>query len=143
MIDHEARERQLADRLLAEDRAMTGVSAESSEAARWFAVMLAHEQATEQRIRSAAVWAWGTVFASIALFGVATFAYEAGAHALSEAGKAGRIVARLMGGLALFLAVLMTVVWLFRSRSASLAAIERRLGDLERLLRVRGSGGRG
>jgi hypothetical protein len=40
-------------------------------------------------------------------------------------------------GLGLVVALLATLAWLFRARTASLAAIERRLEQLERLLRER------
>jgi hypothetical protein len=54
---------------------------------------------------------------------------------VAEAAAPAMFVLMVLAGLALFLALLMTVAWLFRSRSISLAVVERRLASLEAQLR--------
>ena len=98
-------------------------------------ILLAREQATEQRLRRAAVGSWGALLALVPLLGIAFFVVRVGGGLIVEITRAAVIVVGIFSILALFLAVVTTVAWLWRSRTPSLAVIERRLAALEELLR--------
>lgn len=126
---------ELARRLLAEDSRSAGSGTAAQRAIETdFAGLLEHERATEGRLRRLAVGSWGAVLACVPLLGVAFFIVRNGGGTMVEITRAAVIVIGILAILALFLAVLSTVAWLFRPRAASLAAIERRLAAIERLL---------
>lgn len=123
-----------AVRLLQEEARGEAASAPSSEARDGYALLerlLDHEQEKERRIRQIALWAWGVVLAVVPLGGASFYLSRVGEDGLSEAGRGGIIAFGVLAVLATFLAVLMTVTWLFGSRSVSLALIERRLAVME------------
>lgn len=138
MTDDRDRRSELAERLLAEDGAGPGEGAGRGSARGADAVLqslIEHEQANERRVRRAATWSWGVLLALAPLIGVLFLLRRLGGGLMVEVARASAIVIGILFILALFLAVLTTVAWLFRSRAASLAAIERRLAALEELLR--------
>lgn len=132
------RDEELADRLLAEDRRGQDPSAEHEITRDGYALLQAlvkSEQAAEQRVRRVAVGSWRAVAALVPLAGVLIFVLREGDSFVRQAARPVLIVVGIFAILAMFLAVLSTVAWLFRSRTASLAVIERRLAALEDLLR--------
>jgi hypothetical protein len=136
--DRDAKE-ELAERLLAEDalgRASPPPTGrwQASDGNAVLAALLEQERAFERRVRRAAVASWSALLALVPLLGVAFFVVRVGGGLLVEVTRAAVIVVGILAILALFLAVLTTVTWLFRSRTASLAVIERRLAALEELL---------
>jgi hypothetical protein len=138
MTDDRDRRSELAERLLAEDGAGPAAgavrgSARGADAA--LQALIEDEQATERRVRRVATWSWGALLALVPLIGVLFLLRRLGGGLMVEVARAAAIVVGILFILALFLAVLTTVAWLFRSRTASLAAIERRLAALEELLR--------
>ena len=138
MSDDRDREEQLAERLLAEDGLGGGAAPESGEARHgdaWLAALLEQERATEARVRRVAVGAWSAVLALVPLLGIAFFVRRVGGGLSVEVIRAFAIVAGIFAILAFVLAMMTTVAWLFRSRAASLAVLERRLAALEELLR--------
>lgn len=133
------REQELTEALLAEDR-LRGPAPEARSARdpAWLTALLEREQEMERRVRRVAVLTWAAVVALVPLVGVAFFLVRVVPDGASrDAMRAVVLVLGVLGILALFLAVLMTVAWLFRSRAASLAVIERRLAALEELLAQR------
>jgi hypothetical protein len=139
MIDHETPDDELARRLLAEDRLATQTPhVSAAETARWFESLLAHEQAMERRIRFVALWAWSALFTLGLTFGVGYYLLRGGeSTAAVEGGRGMMIVSGTLFAVVLVMALVLTSTWLFRARSLSLTAVERRLGELENLLHRR------
>jgi hypothetical protein len=138
MTNDQTGQRELAERLLAEEARGRGATPGHRQAGDAdIGALLEHELATERRLRRAAIGAWSAVLAIVPLLGVAFFIVRTGGGAFVEVTRAAAVVVGILGILALFLAVLTTVTWLLRPRTASLAAIERRLAALERLLTER------
>lgn len=138
MTDDRDRRSELAERLLAEDGASGGEgagrrSARGADAA--LQALIEDEQATERRVRRVATWSWSALLALVPLIGVLFLLRRLGGGLMVDLARAGAIVVGILFILALFLAVLTTIAWLFRPRAASLTAIERRLAALEELLR--------
>jgi hypothetical protein len=98
------------------------------------AEMVILERNKEERIRKGATLAWAAVFGVVPLLGLGLYLERNSGGLFVEVLRAVAIVVVMAGGLSLTLAVLLTVAWLFRSRSPTLAAIEQRLAVLERLL---------
>lgn len=137
-MDDQIRDEELANRLLAEDRREQDPSGERDSSRDGYALLQAlvnSEQAAEQRVRRVAVGSWRAVAALVPLTGVLIFVIREGDSFVRQAARPLLIVVGIFAILAAFLAVLSTVAWLFRSRTASLAVIERRLAALEDLLR--------
>lgn len=127
----------LAERLLAEDALRRGAPADRGQTSSGYALLAAlleHEQAFERRVRRAAIASWSALLALVPLLGVAFFIVRVGGGLVVEGTRAAVIVVGILAILALVLAVLTTVTWLFRSRTASLGVIERRLAALQELL---------
>ena len=138
MKNRELGKQELADRLLLVDGLGSGSSTgrqPSAAGTAFLEILLAREQATEQRLRRAAVGSWGALLALVPLLGIAFFVVRVGGGGIVEVTRAAAIVLGIFSILALFLAVVTTVAWLWRSRTPSLAVIERRLAALEELLR--------
>lgn len=100
-------------------------------------VLLEREEAMERRVRRAAIGAWSAVLATVPLLGLGFYVVRVGGGAIVEVSRAALLVLGALAILALFLAIVMTVAWLVRSRTTSLAVIERRLAALEELLSQR------
>lgn len=96
--------------------------------------IIEREVVTEARIRRAAILAWSATFATIPMFGISYFLSRVAGGLSMEVLRAVFIMLAMIGVLSLFLAVLMTFAWLFRSRTPTLTAIERRLAALESAL---------
>ncbi len=138
MTDDRDRRSELVERLLAEDGAGPAAGAARGPARGADAALQAlieDERATERRVRRVATWSWGALLALVPLVGVLFLVRRLGGGVMVEVARAAAVVVGILFILTLFLAVLTTVAWLFRSRAASLAAIERRLAALEELLR--------
>src|SRR5688572_22268081 len=130
MTDDRSEQERLTQALLAEDRLARGqaLDTRSAQDPAWLSALLDREQAMERRVRRVAVGAWGAVVALVPLLGVAFFLVRIVPDDWSrDAVRAAVLVVGVFAILALFLAVLMTVAWLLRSRAGSLAVIERRL----------------
>jgi len=138
MTDDRHDEDRLATALLAEDRRGQR-TAPIGEGDLWIGSLVQSEQAAERRVRRAAIGSWSAVTALVPLLGVAIFLIRVVADGgIRDAVRAAVLVIGVFAILAVVLALLTTVAWLFRPRSASLAAIERRLAALEELLKRRG-----
>ncbi len=134
MSDDRRTDEQLAERLLAEDRAERA-PAPGDRTDALLAALVEGELAAERRVRQAAVGAWRAVVALVPLVAVLAFMVRMVSDGwVRDAVRMTAVVVAVLGGLALFLAALTTVAWLFRSRSVSLAVIERRLAALEERL---------
>jgi len=140
MIDDRHRDARLVDRLLEEDR-LGGVRpkdrADMSDGYALLEKLLDHEQANERRVRRVALFTWGTLLLLVPLGGVAFYLSRVRDQFLQEGGRAALLAISILAILALCLAVLTTAVWLFRSRTATLPIIERRLAAMEQLLTQR------
>jgi len=97
--------------------------------------MIDRERDHEARVRRLARLAWTATFTALPVAGVLVFMAETGGGMLVEVARATLIVVGAAGVLSLFVAVLFTVAWLFRSSAPKLAVIEERLAALEALLR--------
>jgi hypothetical protein len=137
MSEDRDQEERLADALLEEDR-RRGVSPDrrrAGEGESWLTALLEREEAAELRVRRLAIAAWRAVVALVPLLGVSVFMIRVVADGwIRDAVRTTVLVIGVFALLAIFLAVLTTVAWLFRSRRASLAVVERRLAALEELL---------
>lgn len=122
---------QLATSLLAEEARVRGPGVGSDSLLR---KIVENELARERRVRRAAIASWSAVFVFAVLFGVGA-AILSMVGSLHSFGMALYFAAPVLAFVAFVLGVLTTVAWLFRPRAASLAIIERRLADLEVLLR--------
>lgn len=138
MTDDRHEQERLAEALLTEDRLAPAPPPDPKGAHdrdAWLTALLEREQAMERRVRRVAVLAWTAVVALVPLLGVAIFMIRVVADDWTrDAVRAAVMVIGVFTILAMLLAVLTTVAWLFRSRSGSLAVIERRLATLEELL---------
>ena len=127
----------LGAHLLAEDERRHGTSgagpARDSQAL--LEVLIEHELATERRLRGVAFWSWCAVAVLVCLTGLMRYLSRTDRELIAEAAAPAMAVTAALGVLALFLALLMTGVWLVRTRGMSLAVIERRLASLETTLR--------
>jgi hypothetical protein len=130
-------ESRLGARLLAEDERRHGASgaAPTRDAQALLEVLIDHELATERRLRTSALWAWIAVVAFVCLTGFMRYLSHIDREVIAEAAHPAVFVMMTLAIIALFLALLMTTVWLLRTRSMSLAIIERRLASLESSLR--------
>lgn len=141
MTNDRHEQEQLAEALLAEDRLAPAPPPDAKSAYDrdvWLTALLEREQALERRVRRVAVLAWTAVLALVPLLGVAIFMIRVVADNWTrDAVRAAVLVIGVFTILAMLLAMMTTVAWLFRSRSGSLAVIERRLAALEELMRRR------
>lgn len=127
----------LGARLLAEDerRHKASGAVPTRDAQALLEVLIDHELATESRLRTVATWAWSAVIALVCLTGLMRYLNRTDREVLAEAAGPAMAVTATLGVIALFLALLMTSVWLVRTRGMSLAVLERRLASLESSLR--------
>jgi hypothetical protein len=138
MTDDRHEQERLTEALLEEDRRGRATDPKAHDGDAWLTALLDREQAMERRVRRVAVLAWTAVVALVPLLGGSFFMVRVVPDDWSrDAVRAAVLVIGVFAILATFLAVLTTVAWLFRSRSGSLAVIERRLAALEDLLRRR------
>ena len=137
--DHES----LAARLLDEDRASSGPDGKDPGAQdRWLEALLDHERVHEQRVRRLALCAWAAVLAFVPLLGISIFMIRMVSDGWTrDAVRVLVLIAGVVAILAAFVALMSTVAWLYRPRTASLAVIERRLAALEAMLRRERRGG--
>lgn len=96
--------------------------------------IIAREAAAEARVRRAATLAWSVTFAMIPLLGILFFLSEVVEGMPLDVVRAVYLMLIMTGVLSLFLAILMTMAWLFRSRTPTLTAIQRRLAAIEATL---------
>jgi len=137
MTDERSKEEPLAERLLAEDRGgrEPGSARTAAGSDRLVERLLDGEEAFERRVRRAAVGAWSVVLALVPLIAVSVLMLRVVHDGfVRDAVRSAAVVMGILSILGLLLAVLATVAWLFRPRTASLAAIQRRLAALEELL---------
>jgi type VI protein secretion system component VasK len=97
-------------------------------------VMIEREARFETRVRRVATVAWAGTFTVLPILGACMYVIDQRAGSSVEVARSLLAVFGLAGMLTLLLSLLTTIAWLFRSRSASLAAIDRRLAALEQLL---------
>ena len=131
--------RHLGDDLMAADK---GSSSTPQERDKMFADMIRHEEIFEERLRKVIISGWAFTVGSMVLGGIGVFAMRNGGGAYGGGifVEVMRVIAPLfgiLGAISLIVALLATIAWLFRSRTPSLAAIERRLASLEIILRER------
>lgn len=96
--------------------------------------IIAREAMAEERVRKTAILAWSFTFAVTPMLGIAFFLGRTAGGLFIEVVRAFTLVLLTAGTLSLFLAILMTVAWLFRSRAPTLTVIEQRLAALEAIL---------
>jgi glucan phosphoethanolaminetransferase (alkaline phosphatase superfamily) len=132
---NEIQDEQLAARLLAEDRRGQETSTRSGDGYTLLQTLVANEQAAEQRVRRLATAAWRAVFALVPLTAALILVMREGDNFVRQIARPGLIVVGIFAILAVSVALLSTAAWLFRSRTASLMVIERRLAALEELLK--------
>ena len=122
-------ERDLAAELLARDAAVPASPAQPAIEA-----LIEREAHFEARVRRTAKLAWTGTFATLPILGGSMFLIDQGAGSSVEIARMLMMVFGMAGMLALLIALLTTISWLFRGRAASLAAVEERLATLERIL---------
>jgi hypothetical protein len=139
-MDTRRRDEELADLLLAEDGKQRWVAERKgwNDSHAGLLALLENEQAAELRIRKIAVRAWAAVVALVPLLSLTMFIRRFDDGFARDAIRAALMVTGIFAMLAVFVALLTTVAWLFHPRRASLAVIERRLAALESLLTRRG-----
>lgn len=127
-----------ADRLIEVDHSERSTAPPTPDPA--FELLLEHERQVAARVQRIAMTAWTAAFTCLLLFAIAFFIVRnVGDGVLIEVTRAGLVVVTVTGVLALAAAVTTSLVWLFRSRTPTLRAIDRRLATLERLLMERSS----
>ena len=122
----------IADQLIEAERAegRTNGSAMDPE----FALLLQTEKAFEERVTRIAKITWAVSFVCLVCFAVLFGAITNGAGSIVELARVAVIVVIFTGAVSFLAAVLTSISWLFRSRTPTLRAIERRLAALEKLL---------
>ncbi len=123
----------LSDRLLAADA--EGSPAPSAAPDLTLRDIVRREDEHERRVRRAALIAWATTLACIFAIGISILLIRNTGGMLVEVTRAALVVATLVGLISFLAASLASLAWLFRSRTPTLRAIERRLGTLEDSLR--------
>jgi cytochrome bd-type quinol oxidase subunit 2 len=138
MTDERRDEERVAEALLAEDLRARGTSSGAGAVDPWLTALLDREEKAERRVRRLARGGWAAVAVLVPLLAVAIFLIRVVDDGwVRDAVRAAVLVIGVFAILAIVVALLATVAWLFRSRSQSLAVIERRLAALEALLRGR------
>lgn len=138
MSDEGAEHDRFVERLLQEDARRAAGPSRVEDGLGLLERLLDEEMARERRVRRAAIAAWGFLVLLAPLGGVTMYLQRMGSDRGQEIGRAGFQVITWLAAIAAALGILMTVAWLFRSRSVSLGAIERRLARLEGM--INGSG---
>lgn len=93
------------------------------------------EQQFEKKVGRMALVAWAVTLASIVLISVCSMLVRDGDATGQDVARALLMIGVATGVIALIIGLLATLTWLLRSRSPSLAAIERRLAAMEQLLK--------
>ncbi|MBZ0113826.1 MAG: hypothetical protein K8J08_15295 [Thermoanaerobaculia bacterium] len=125
---------ELADRLIQADH-QSEAPARDSDAV--FEILLENELKFERRVRRLALLSWSVTFVCLVLGASVAGLILNGGGAIVEVLRVSFIIVSGTGVLALLAATITSLTWLFRSRTPTLRAIERRLADLERLLMAR------
>jgi len=121
----------LGNRLMAQD----AHSVVANDDGRWmFEQLVAHDAAFHKRVGRVAAVAWGMTLGTLPGAGIAAFIMRNGGGSSVEVMRVFLMVLMIIGVISLVGASLSSIAWLFRSRTPSLAAIERRLAALESAL---------
>lgn len=130
---NEERTRRLADRLIEAEQG-DRPRAEEVLSDRSFEQLLLEDRRFEERVRRVALFSWAlTLVCLVSALIPLTFAGQREGTALGLA-RAALVLFGTTGMISLLVATVTSLAWLFRSRTPTLRAIERRLAALERLL---------
>ncbi len=132
---NERSNQELAEGLIAADQGNSSPGSESSDS--MLEILLEQERQFEERVRRLAIWSWTTTFVCLVVGAVAVTVVREGGGAIVEFLRGLLIILMGTGTIGLIAASVLSLTWLFRSRTPTLRAIERRLAALERRL-VRG-----
>ncbi len=134
----EEQSKSLADRLIEADNAEAVESSTDQAGAidPAFESMLEDERRFEKRVRRLALLSWAATFACMILVvgSVHIIRYSGSSDTMVDLARSVLMMFGFTGIISLLAAILTSLVWLFRSRTPTLRAIERRLGALEKLL---------
>lgn len=97
--------------------------------------LLNREKAFESNLGKVALVAWAVALGALVVFSVAVTLSRNGGGVVESVGRMAVMVTVPVGVIGLVIGLMATMCWLFRSRTASLAVIERRLAALEVLLK--------
>lgn len=103
-----------------------------------FELLLEHERHFERRTRRTAIACWALAFVSLVALATSMFLVRNGGGSIVEVARAAVLVFGVTGIVSLLAAAVSSLTWLFRSRTPTLRAIDRRLAALESLLTARG-----
>ena len=121
-----------AQKLIAAD---VGSSRTESDRDQLFNDLLNREKAFESHVGKVALVSWAMTLGCIVLFSVAAVISRNGGGRAEDVAMMSMIFSVAVGVISLVIGLLTTLCWLFRSRTSSLAMIERRLAALEGLLK--------
>ena len=126
----------LADRLIEAERAEVEPQAPAvGTVDSTFVQLLDEERRFEERVRRVALFSWALTFVCLLVLTTSfTIVREADDGALRELARPILILSLVTGLFSVLAAAFTSVTWLFRSRTPTLRAIERRLRALEDLL---------
>ncbi len=122
----------MADQLIAADQLEAGPNGTAMDPE--FALLLETEKAFEERVARIAKVTWAVAFVCLVCFAVLFGIITDGAGSVVEIARVLVIVVIFTGAVSFLAATLTSISWLFRSRTPTLRAIERRLAALEKLL---------
>lgn len=125
---------ELTDRLIRAD-AQPEALPRGSDAV--FEILLEKERQFESRVQRLALVSWSVTFVCLVLGASTVGLIMNGGGAFVDLLRVVFIIVGGTGVVALLAATVTSLTWLFRSRTPTLRAIERRLADLERLLMTR------
>ncbi|REJ79735.1 MAG: hypothetical protein DWQ36_16770 [Acidobacteria bacterium] len=106
----------------------------ASTARESFEHLLERELQHEAQVRRLAEWGWASALACLMLTALCFFLIRNQGGFVVEAVRAALIVLFGIGSASVVIAMLSSLRWMYRPRTANLTAIERRLASLERLL---------
>lgn len=130
----------LADRLISAETTAAPISPPPSRTPGLdpaFELLLEHERHFERRARRTAVACWALAFVSLVALATSMFLVRNGGGSIVEVARAAVLFFGVTGIVSLLAAAVSSLTWLFRSRTPTLRAIDRRLAALERLLMTR------
>ena len=122
----------MADQLIEAERGTT--PAPSIGADPEFERLLEIERTFERRVGRIAAVSWAVAFACLVVVAIAVMTVTNLGGTVVEVIRVLLIISSVTGVVALLAAIVTSISWLFRSRTATLKVIERRLAALEKLL---------
>lgn len=97
--------------------------------------LIDQERVFERKVSKVALFSWATTLACIVIVAVSSVMLRDGSDGAAHIARALILSCGAIGVIGLVIGLLTTITWLFRTRSPTLAVIEKRLAAMELALR--------